>query len=64
MYSNGQSASDTQSRLDRNCRVLVSIQADVRFVIIQHAADKAHGTSQAEAFRELFRRAGFEACGG
>lgn len=44
-------------KLDRNCRVLAAIQADARFLILEHS-----GSARGE-FRQIFRNAAIESCG-
>jgi hypothetical protein len=63
-YTNGREAGQTQDRLDRNCRILISIEADQRFLITQHAAEGTNGTIEAQAFREIFKNAHTQGCGG
>lgn len=57
-YTTGQAISDVQGRLDRNCRILATIQADVRFIIVEHTAKR----SDAESFREIFKDSAIAAC--
>lgn len=58
-YSTGREVSDINARLDRNCRILASIQADVRFIIVEHTSNNR----EAQSFREIFNRSAIASCG-
>ena len=59
VYTVGSAVSDVQSRLDRNCRILAVIQANTRFIIIEHTTSQ----ESSKAFQEIFQRALVDSCG-
>lgn len=58
IYTTGKNDNSIDNKLDRNCRILAVIQADSRFLIIEHTDNK----EQADAFREIFRKAASDSC--
>lgn len=59
VYSQGRANNRLEERLDRNCRILGQVQADVRFLIVQHGKH----LGDAQAFREIFQHAAIASCG-
>lgn len=59
VYRLANEVSTVNAELDRNCRILVTINADVRFQIIEAQQDKA----TAATYARLFKEAGTEVCG-
>lgn len=57
-YSIGNGVATTNSKLDRNCRILSTILADSRFLIIEHVRS-ARGAAD---FRRIFADASGESC--
>lgn len=58
IYSTGATLSGIDEQLDRNCRVLVTIQANTRFLILA-----SENSSTRREFRHIFENAGLELCG-
>lgn len=59
VYTVGQAVSDVRGRLDRNCRLLVTIQANTRFLIIERTEKNKQ---LAQDFREIFQRTSGDHC--
>lgn len=60
IYTSGMNDTNVDNKLDRNCRIMAAVQANTRFLIIQHTTNKF----EADAFREIFQKAFENACGG
>lgn len=56
----GQSVGSIGDKLDRNCRILSTINADVRFLIVEHS--QLESKKLADQFRQIFQSAGQERC--
>jgi hypothetical protein len=59
VYAQGRAIEGLNGRLDRNCRILAVVQANTRYIIIEHTATEA----QADVFREIFNKALVDSCG-
>lgn len=67
VFAAGQFVGTVNTGVDRNCRVLVTILADVRFIAITEADEHttkntARHTDTANALREVFRNTAPETC--
>lgn len=51
VYSNGQAVSETNQKLDRNCRILIQLDQDIRLHIL--AERPPHGVGVLEGFPEV-----------
>lgn len=58
VYSIGTKASSIESKLDRNCRVLIQVRADVDYVILVLSP-----TGPAKGLRRIFGGTAPELCG-
>lgn len=59
VYTLGSALTNLDNKIDRNCRFLAIVEADSRYLIVQHiASDK-----EAKTFREIFTNAIRDTCG-